>query len=191
MLLRAIRNRDIGAWVGWRVLEDDHEAQVFVGALMCMGCAWLASWVGVSAPIGSFAAGLWLGRAKGFHWLGSVLKPFKVFFVAFYFVSVGLLLDVGYISRHGWTILGVTGAILLMNSGLSALVFRLLGMGWRDSLSAGAMLSQTGELGLLACSMAAVSGMIDQDVYKLCVAVTGLALLLSTAWASALTKVFR
>ncbi|HVW60965.1 MAG TPA: cation:proton antiporter, partial [Puia sp.] len=188
-LLRAIRNRVVWSWRGWRVLEGDHDAQVFVGALLCLGCAWLASWMGLSAPIGSFAAGLWLGRARGFYWLGQVLKPFKVFFVALYFVSVGLMLDIHYIAGHSWSIIGVTGAVLLMNSLLSALVFRLLGMPWRDSWRAGALLSQTGELGLLACSMAAASGMIDQGVYKLCMAVTGLALLLSTAWTSVLRRV--
>lgn len=189
VLLRAIRNRDIWSWRGWRSLEGDHDLQVFAGALLCLGCAWVSSRVGLSAPIGSFAAGLWLGRAKGFHWLGQVLRPFKVFFVALYFVSVGLLLDVRYIGGHWWSILGVTGAVLVMNSGLSALVFRLLGMEWRECWRAGALLSQTGELGLLACSIAAASGMIDQGVYKLCVAVTGLALLLSTTWAAALRRI--
>jgi CPA2 family monovalent cation:H+ antiporter-2 len=189
ILLRAIRHRVFWSWRGWRVLEADHDAQVFVGALFCLGCAWLASWMGLSAPIGSFAAGLWLGRAKGFHWLGQVLKPFKVFFVALYFVSVGLMLDIPYIAEHSWPIFGVTGAVLLMNSLLSSLVFRLLGMPWRDSWRTGALLSQTGELGLLACSMAAASGMIDQGVYKLCAAVTGLALLLSTAWTSVLRRI--
>lgn len=190
-LLRTVRNRDIWSWRGWRQLEADHDLQVFVGALCCLGCAWLSSWVGLSAPIGSFAAGLWLGRAKGFHWLAQVLRPFKVFFVALYFVSVGLMLDTRYISGHWWSILGITGAVLLMNSVLSALVFRLLGMRWRDSWWAGALLSQTGELGLLACSMASASGMVDHELYKLCVAVTGMALLLSAAWTSALRRALR
>jgi hypothetical protein len=44
-----------------------------------------------------------------------------------------------------------------MNSLLSAVAFQLLGMTWNDSWWAGALLPQTGELGLLACSMAAVS----------------------------------
>ncbi|HVU55387.1 MAG TPA: cation:proton antiporter [Puia sp.] len=190
-LLRAIRNRDIWSWRGWRLLEADHELQVFVAASCCLGCSLLSSLAGLSAPIGSFAAGLWLGRARGFGWLGTVLKPFKVFFVALYFVSVGLLLDLHYIADHWLLILGITGAVLVMNSLLSAIVFRLLGLPWNDSWWAGALLSQTGELGLLACSMAATSGMIDAGLYKLGVAVTGLALFFSTAWTSALRGILR
>jgi len=190
-LLRAIRNRNIWSWRGWRLLEEDHELQVFIAASCCLGCSYLSSLAGLSAPIGSFAAGLWLGRTKGFGWLGSVLKPFKVFFVAFYFVSVGLLLDLPYVAGHYFSILAITGAVLLMNSLLSAVAFQLLGMTWNDSWWAGALLSQTGELGLLACSMAAASGMIDSGLYKLGVAVTGLALLLSTAWTSALRAILK
>jgi len=190
-LLRAIRNRDIWSWHGWRLLDADHDLQVFVAASCCLGCSWLSSLAGLSAPIGSFGAGLWLGRAKGFGWLGTVLKPFKVFFVALYFVSIGLLVDLHYMASHWLSILVVTGAVLLMNSLLSAIVFRLLGMSWSDSWWAGALLSQTGELGLLACSMAATSGMIETGLYKLAVAVTGLTLLLSTAWTSALRAMLR
>lgn len=121
-LLRAIRNRDLWSWAGWRELEEDHDLQVFFGALCCLGCSWLSFLAGLSAPIGSFAAGLWLARTKGFEWLGIVLKPFKVFFVALYFVSVGLLIDLHYIAANWLSITGVTGAVLFINSLLSSLV---------------------------------------------------------------------
>ncbi len=190
-LLRAIRNRNIWSWSGWRLLEEDHDLQVFLAVSCCLGCSWLSSLAGLSAPIGSFAAGLWLGKTKGFGWLGGVLKPFKVFFVSLYFVSVGLSLDLHYVAGHCFSILAITGAVLIINSLISAIAFRLLGMKWNDSWWAGALLSQTGELGLLACSMAANSGMIDTGLYKLAVAVTGLTLLFSTVWTSALRAILR
>ncbi|HEY6901663.1 MAG TPA: cation:proton antiporter [Puia sp.] len=188
-LLRAIRNRDIWNWMGWRILEQDHDLQVFFGTLCCLGCSCLSSLAGLPAPIGSFAAGLWLGRARGLAWLGTVLKPFKVFFVALYFVSVGLMIDLPYIAGHWLSIVAITGTVLASNSLLSAVVFRGMGMPWRESLWAGALLSQTGELGLLACSLAASSGMIDPGMYKMAVAVTSMALLVSTGWTSILRTV--
>ncbi|WP_431217638.1 cation:proton antiporter [Puia sp. P3] len=188
-LLQKVRNRDIWSWRGWQLLESDHDMQVFLAASCCLCCALLSSMAGLSGPIGSFAAGMWLGRARGFEWLSRVLKPFKVFFVALYFVSVGLLIDLHFIASHWLSILVITSAVLLTNSLLSAVAFRLLGIPWKDSWWAGALLSQTGELGLLACSMAADSGMIDAGMYKLSVAVTGLALFLSTAWTSGLRTI--
>lgn len=188
LLLRAIRNRTLVQWKGWQGLEEDHELQVFFGAFVCLGFALLASKIGLSAPIGSFAAGIYLGRTTAFRWLGHVLEPFKVFFVALFFVSVGLMLDPLYIWTHKGAILSITLGLLLINSLLSASVFRLLGYTWMRSLQMGALLSQTGELGVLACTIAWRTGIIDAGFYKLCVAVTGLALLLSTAWMTILRR---
>ena len=44
--------------------------------------------------------------------------------------------------------------MLIINSLLSVIVFKLLRFSWQDSMYAGALLSQTGEFGLLACSLA-------------------------------------
>ncbi|MES1250236.1 MAG: cation:proton antiporter, partial [Chitinophaga rupis] len=73
LLLRAIRNRNLFQWPAWEILERDHDLQVFTGALICLGFALLASLAGLPAPIGSFAAGVYLGRTDAFHWLGNVL----------------------------------------------------------------------------------------------------------------------
>jgi CPA2 family monovalent cation:H+ antiporter-2 len=188
LLLRAIRNRNLFQWPVWQHLEQDHDLQVFTGALICLGFALLASMAGLSGPVGSFAAGIYLGRTKAFNWLGQVLKPFKVFFVALFFVSVGLMLDAAYIRQHYVLIITLTMLVLLINSLLSAAVFRMLGYAWQKSLYAGALLSQTGELGLLACSIAFKMGFIDIGFFKASLAITGLTLLLSTAWITILRK---
>ena len=118
-----------------------------------------------------------------------LVAPFKVFFVALCFVSAGLMIDLRYIADHWLSLAAITGTVLASNSLLSAVVFRGKGMSWRESWWAGALLSQTGELGLLACSLAAASGMIDEGIYKLAVAVTSLALLVSTGWTSVLRTI--
>jgi CPA2 family monovalent cation:H+ antiporter-2 len=151
----------------------------------------LASYVGLSGPVGSFAAGIYIGRTTVFHWLGDVLKPFKVFFVALFFISIGLMLDASYIKEHGTFLLALTLLILIINSLLSAIVFRLLRYSWQDSLYAGALLSQIGELGLLACSIAHKTGIIDEGFFKTALAVTGLSLLLSTVWVTVLRRLTR
>lgn len=122
--------------------------------------------------------------------------------VAGQFVKMSMALEFAWLAGAwlAWTsqnrlllasILAITGAVLKINSLISATAFRLLGMTWNDSWWAGALLSQTGELGLLACKMATASGMIVTGLYKLAVAATGLALLLSTVWTSALRTILR
>jgi CPA2 family monovalent cation:H+ antiporter-2 len=182
LLLRAIRNRNLFQWTGWRRLTDDHDLQVFAGVALCLGFGTLANLAGLSAAIGSFGAGIFLGKTRAFSWLETALRPFKIFFVALFFVSIGLSLNLPYIWVHRWQIAGIALGVMLVNSVLSSLVFRLLGHRWTTSFQMGALLSQTGELGLLACTLAWQAGIIGRDFYDLCSSVTGLILLVSTIW---------
>jgi CPA2 family monovalent cation:H+ antiporter-2 len=182
LLLRAIRNRNLFQLPFIRALEADHDLQVFAAACICLGFGLLASVVGLTSAIGGFAAGLYIGRTKAFHWLEKVLQPFRVFFTALFFVSIGLLLDLSWLRSHYVLILSITLLVILINSLLSALVFRGLRYAWPESLYAGALLSQTGEFGLLACSLAYETGIIEEPLYKSGIAITALSLLLSTVW---------
>jgi monovalent cation:H+ antiporter-2, CPA2 family len=188
LLLRSIRNRNLVQFPFLREMKDDHELQVFAAGLICLGFALIFSVVGLSAAIGSFVAGVYVGRINAFHWLEQVLKPFKVFFVALFFVSVGLQLDLVYIWSNRRVIVFITIFVLLINSLLSAFVFKLLNYSWRNSIYAGALLSQTGEFGILACSFTYELGIIEVNFYKSALAVTGLSLLLSTVWMTVLRK---
>lgn len=58
----------------------------------------------------------------------------------------------------------------------------------RESIYAGALLSQTGEFGILACSLAYQMEIIPGEVFKACIAVTALSLLISSVWMSVVRK---
>jgi len=72
---------------------------------------------------------------------------------------------------------------------MSAITFRLLKFGWRESWYGGALLSQTGEFGILALSVAYKSGIIEYSLYKSGLGITCLSLLLSTIWIAILYNV--
>jgi CPA2 family monovalent cation:H+ antiporter-2 len=61
-------------------------------------------------------------------------------------------------------------------------VFKVLDFTWAESLYIGALLSQTGEFGIIACSLAYQLKIIDYNLFKGALAVTGLTLLCSTIW---------
>lgn len=191
LLLRAIRNRNLFQLPFLKEMDQDHDLQVFMGAVICLGFAVLASAIGLSGPVGSFAAGIFIGRMRAFHWLEKVLQPFRVFFVALYFVSVGLMIDLAYLKAHYLLVFTITMVVMCSNSLFSALTFRLLRFPWHSSFQAGALLSQTGEFGILAASVAFSMGIIEEPVFKICVVVTGLSLLLSTVWTSLVARWLR
>jgi monovalent cation:H+ antiporter-2, CPA2 family len=181
-LLRAIRNRNLFQLPFFRLFEKDHELQVFAGACICLGFAMLAELIGLSGPVGSFAAGVFIGRTKAFDWLEEVLHPFRIFFTALFFMSIGIMLDIQNLATNYTMILSATILIMLIHAVSTTVVFRLLKQPWKKSLYAGALLSQTGEFGILLCAIAYDTGMIDEQLYKTGMAVTGLSLLLTTFW---------
>jgi monovalent cation:H+ antiporter-2, CPA2 family len=190
VLLRAARHRNLLRPSFLKDVQSDHELQVFLGGFLCLGCGYLAELAGLSGAIGSFVAGMVIGRTPAFHWLEHSLKPFRVFFVSFFFMSIGLRLDLSFIAENFRLILAGTVLLLLSNSVLSTLVFRLLRYNWKNSLYGGALLSQAGEFGILACSLAYEMNIIGNDFFKAGIAITALSLLLSTTWITVLRKIF-
>ena len=165
-------------------LENDHDLQVFSGLFICLGFGLVAEAVGFSAALGSFIAGVLVGKMKAFHWLEHALLPFKVFFVSLFFVSIGLRMDIHYLLSNYKLIAIGTLVVLVSNSIMSAIFFRILNFKWKDSFYGGALLSQTGEFGILALSIAYKSNMVGYDLYKAGLAITCLSLLFSTIWIS-------
>jgi len=169
-------------------LENDHDLQVFSGLFICLGFGLVAEVVGLSAALGSFIAGVVVGKIRAFHWLEHSLLPFKVFFVALFFVSIGLRLDLNYLFSNYTLITIGTLVVLISNSVMSSIFFRILNFRWKDSFYGGALLSQTGEFGILALSIAYKTGIVGYDLYKAGLGITCLSLLLSTIWISCSVK---
>ncbi|TXF79482.1 cation:proton antiporter [Chryseobacterium sp.] len=187
MVLRKIRNtQEIRLPAFFRNIENDHDLQVFTGLFICLGFGLLAESIGLTSAFGSFIAGVIVGRVRLFHWLEHSLLPFKVFFVTLFFVSIGLRLDIAYLYSHWEIILVGTFFVLVSNSLMSAIIFRLLKYSWKDSWYGGALLSQTGEFGILALSIAYKTGIIEFSLYKSGLGITCLSLLLSTVWVAVL-----
>lgn len=189
-LLKRIRNvQEIRLPNFFKIVEDDHDLQLFTGLLICLGFGLLAEFVGLSSALGSFVAGIIVGRLKIFNWLEYSLAHFKVFFVTLFFMSIGLRLDLSYFLGHSQIILVGTIFVLVSNSLISAIIFRLLKFDWRSSWYGGALLSQTGEFGILALSIAYKANIIEFELYKAGLGITCLTLLFSTIWITVLKKI--
>ena len=66
---------------------------------ICFGTAFLTNLAGVSLSLGAFLAGLVVSESRfSEHALGEIL-PLQILFSATFFVSVGMLLDLGLPGR--------------------------------------------------------------------------------------------
>jgi len=163
-------------------LGEDHDLQVFVGFLLCFGMAWITWFFGLSPALGAFMAGIFIGQDRSTHWLDNALTPFRVFFLAFFFISVGLQINIRFFAGNLLVIGALALGVLLINSLINALVFRMTGQTWRDSVYAGALLSQIGEFSFVLVTLAKELGTVNESVHQITLAVIALTMMLSTIW---------
>jgi len=135
---------------------------VFVG----LGVAWATAEVGLSLALGAFLAGLIVSESEYSHRaLGSVI-PFRDLFTSFFFVSVGMLLDLRFVAGHaGLLAVAAAGAVVLkcLAAGTSA---ALLGLPLRTSLLTGLGLAHIGEFSFVLSESGLRLGLIDGDLYQ-------------------------
>jgi len=75
---------------------------------LCAIIAWGANWFGLSLALGAFAGGLVVSESIYSHKVLADVLPFKDLFLTVFFVSVGLLIDLGAVWDSLWVIaLGV------------------------------------------------------------------------------------
>ena len=163
-------------------ITADHELQVFIGFGICFTMAWISGWFGLSTAFGAFASGILIGHDKATHWLGSSLIPFRVFFMAFFFLAVGLQLDINFFIQNAGTIILISFSVLFINSLINTILFKLTKNSWRDSLYAGALLSQIGEFSFILMTMAASLKLVENYTYQITLAVITSTMMLTTIW---------
>jgi len=163
-------------------IEEDHELQVFVAMVVCFGCAIITAFFGLSAALGAFVGGMVVHAACSTEWFHDSLYAFRVMFVALFFVSIGVLIDLNFLMENWEMVCVVILAVYITNHFVNAAVLHYFGMDWKESLYGGALLAQAGELGFVIGASAFAAGIVTEFAYQLMIVVISLTLLISPIW---------
>jgi CPA2 family monovalent cation:H+ antiporter-2 len=117
--------------------------------LAVTGIAWVSTVVGISGGLGAFLAGLAISKSAYSHQVLSDILPFRETFNSLFFVSIGMLLDPAFLFARAPEILALGLGVLVLKSGVTSGVVRLLGYPWRIALGVGLLLSQVGEFAIV------------------------------------------
>lgn len=142
---------------------------------LCSGVAVLGALLGLSPALGAFAAGLVVSESIYRHRIMADIMPFKDLFLAIFFVSVGLQIDLDAVMTDWVRILGFSILILLVKGTIAFNVARLFKLPLRPALLTGAALSSSGEFSLVLLGKAADYRPADPYVQQLllsCAALT-------------------
>ncbi len=169
-------------WVLTRLLMrfDTIREYVFLLAIgWCLGLAELAAWLGLSAEIGAFIAGVAIAANPVSLFIAESLKPLRDFFLVLFFFALGAGLDLAMMPQL-WLAAAVLAATMLA---LKALTFRqlLLRSGERREQAAeiGVRLGQMSEFSLLISVLALSNGLIGERAAYLVQIATVLSFLVS------------
>lgn len=168
--------------------KKDQEMQVFGALTICFGMAWITGLLGLSTALGAFAAGMIISAARETQWVRLHLEPFRVVFLALFFVSIGMQLDLGFFVKHWWKIGLLVLAVLLTNTFINTLMLKVMGESWRASFYAGALLGQIGEFSFVLVAVGLQTDLITNFAYQITIAIITLTLLLSPSWVALFKK---
>lgn len=158
------------------------DRKVLLGLLLCFASAAVTSVMGLSAAFGAFLAGMVVHSSDQGEWVREHLESLRVVFVAIFFLSIGLLVDIHFLASHVLFLVALTLGVFVLNSGINILVLRGLGESWDMAIVTGGLLSQIGEFSFLLAALGVETGILPQAAYQTILAVIALTLMLSPVW---------
>jgi CPA2 family monovalent cation:H+ antiporter-2 len=169
-------------------LEEDHELQVFLAILLCAAGALITSLFGLSPALGAFIGGMVVHASKDTDWIHESLHPFRILFIALFFISVGAQINIYFLEQHKWAIMLVLLIVFLTNHAINAIILRVFDCSWKDAFLGGALLAQIGEMSFLVCFTGYQSSIISEFGYMFSLCIISLSLLISPFWIAATEK---
>ncbi|WP_417769682.1 monovalent cation:proton antiporter-2 (CPA2) family protein [Stappia sp.] len=153
------------------------EVMLAAALLVALGSGGIMHAAGLSMALGAFLAGVMLAESSFRHTLEADIEPFRSLLMGLFFISVGMLLDLGLVMEN-WevvalgviAVMGVKGVLIW---GLS----RIFGSSNADALKIAFTLPQGGEFAFVLFTAAAVAGILSREMLTLLIAVVVLTML--------------
>jgi len=157
----------------YRITETRSRELFLLGVvLLCLTVAWLTHSAGLSLALGAFLAGLILSESDYSHQaLGSIL-PFRDVFSGFFFVSIGMLLDIQFLLREPGLIILIAAAVLFAKAVIAGSAAAFTGIPLRLAVLVGISLSQVGEFSFILSEAGVRHGLLGGDLYQIFLAVS-------------------
>ena len=148
------------------------ETMLIVALGLCFGMVVLASSVGFSAAFGAFIMGSILAETIEAEKIEHLVTPVKDLFGAIFFVSVGMMVDVGLIGEHIVPILCIIAAIMVGQTLFSTGGFLLSGQPLKTAMQCSFSLTQIGEFAFILATLGTSLGVTSDFLYPIVVAVS-------------------
>jgi len=148
------------------VKTKSRELFILTVVVICFSTAWLTSSIGLSLALGAFFAGLIISESDYSHQATANILPFREIFVSFFFVSVGMLLNLKFFYNHLIYILLLTFAVIIIKVIITAITVFILRYPARTIFITALSLFQVGEFAFLLSVTGLNYKILSVDVYQ-------------------------
>ena len=155
-------------------IAKTRQKELFIVCVLaiCFLVAWVTSSIGLSLALGAFLAGLIISESEyGHHAVGNIL-PFQQVFTSFFFVSIGMLLDLDFLIQHPFAVLFVVILSLVIKFLAASFIAILMHHPIRSAVLAGLGLSQVGEFAFILAEVGTEHGLIVGSSYQMFLSVS-------------------
>ena len=150
-------------------LLGSREVFVLMVVALVFAISGLTNFVGLSAALGAFVAGLLLSESDIGHWALAEVAPLRDVFAALFFASLGMLTDPVFIVDNYASVLAVIGAAVAIKFIVTAIIVRVSGYLPSTALLTGVGLGQIGEFSFILVASALALGVVEQSFHSLIV----------------------
>ncbi|MBI5449765.1 MAG: cation:proton antiporter [Gammaproteobacteria bacterium] len=149
--------------------------------LFALTAAWVTHYSGLSLALGAFLAGMMLGETEFRHQVEVDIRPFRDVLLGLFFVTIGMMLNIGLLPQIVLWVLLLALAIVLLKAVLISVLMRLLGVNSGVAVRTGIVLSQGGEFGFALLSLAMGSEILGAQLSQIMLAALIFSMIL-TPW---------
>ena len=157
---------------------NSHEIMTIVALLVVLGAAALMAAVGMSMALGAFLAGILLAESNFRHELEADIEPFRGLLLGLFFMSVGMLIDLGFVWRNLLAVVGLTLGLILVKFAVCCAIGMIERSPASSYLRAASILTPAGEFSFVILPLALSIGILSGDEQKLFMAVAAFSMLL-------------
>jgi CPA2 family monovalent cation:H+ antiporter-2 len=166
----------VGPVFGVIARTRNEEVLTAMALLVALSAGWATGSVGLSLTLGAFLGGMIIAETPYRAMIQSEIKPFRGLLLSFFFISVGLSLDLTALLRFWPAMIGIAVlllAIKIVTNAAASLVFR-----WSipGSIQLGFLLAQGSEFTFVIFSLPAVRTLIGETQSAVLIAAVALSL---------------
>jgi monovalent cation:proton antiporter-2 (CPA2) family protein len=154
-----------------RLVAISRTAEVFTAAAIfaVLGTAWLMEEAGMSLALGAFLAGVMMADSCYRHQVIADIEPFRGILLGLFFMGVGMSIDFGLLAGNGVLLAALVLGLLLGKSAIIWLLCRGMRIATADATRVALLLSQSGEFGFVLFGLAAINGVLSEDLFQVLV----------------------